>query len=91
MLRFLDLEDNVSNIEHFIETLRNDFPISYRHAVTAKALRMLLCERRRTWTHFADMGMITEKELSEQLDEISQLPQADSMFKRLMHLIRKTS
>ena len=88
---FHEIEDNVSDMGVLLETLRNDFPISYRHALTDKALRMLLCERRRTWTHFADIGMITEKELSEQLDETSQLPHTDSMFKRLMNLIRKAS
>ena len=78
-------------MEHLTETLREDFPVSFSHALTDKALRMLLCERRRTWTHFADMGMITEKELSDQLDEISRLPHSDSIITQMMNLVRKVS
>lgn len=31
---FHEIEDNVSDMELLLETLRNDFPISYRHALT---------------------------------------------------------
>ena len=88
---FHEIQENISRMEHLTETLREDFPVSFRHALTDKALRMLLCERRRTWTHFADMGLITEKELSDQLDEISHQPRTDSVIKQLMNLIRKES
>ena len=88
---FHEIQENISRMEHLTETLREDFPVSFRHALTDKALRMLLCERRRTWTHFADMGLITEKELSDQLDEISHQPRPDSVIKQLMNLIRKES
>ena len=88
---FHEIQENISRMEHLTETLREDFPVSFRHALTDKALRMLLCERRRTWTHFADMGLITEKELSDQLDEISHQSRPDSVIKQLMNLIRKES
>lgn len=88
---FHEIQENISRMEHLTETLREDFPVSFRHALTDKALRMLLCERRRTWTHFADMGLITEKELSDQLNEISHQPRPDSVIKQLMNLIRKES
>lgn len=88
---FHEIQENISRMEHLTETLREDFPVSFRHALTDKALRMLLCERRRTWTHFADMGLITEKELSDHLDEISHQPRSDSVIKQLMNLIRKES
>lgn len=88
---FHEIQESISRMEHLTETLREDFPVSFRHALTDKALRMLLCERRRTWTHFADMGLITEKELSDQLDEISHQPRPDSVIKQLMNLIRKES
>ena len=88
---FREIQKNISRMEHLTETLREDFPVSFRHALTDKALRMLLCERRRTWTHFADMGMITEKELSDQLDEISRLPHSDSIITQMMNLVRKVS
>ena len=88
---FHEIQENISRMEHLTETLREDFPVSFRHALTDKALRMLLCERRRTWTHFADMGLITEKELSDRLDEISHQPRPDSVIKQLMNLIRKES
>lgn len=88
---FHEIQENISRMEHLTETLREDFPVSFRHALTDKALRMLLCERRRTWTHFADMGLITEKELSDHLDEISHQPRPDSVIKQLMNLIRKES
>lgn len=88
---FSEIQKNISRMEHLTETLREDFPVSFSHALTDKALRMLLCERRRTWTHFADMGMITEKELSDQLDEISRLPHSDSIITQMMNLVRKVS
>ena len=88
---FSEIQKNISRMEDLTETLREDFPVSFRHALTDKALRMLLCERRRTWTHFADMGMITEKELSDQLDEISRLPHSDSIITQMMNLVRKVS
>ena len=86
---FREIQENVTGMERLLEKLRNNFPISFRHALTEKALRMLLCERRRTWAHFAEMGMITEKELSAQLDEISHQSCSVNIFKQLMNLIRK--
>ena len=68
---FHEIQENISGMEHLNETQLEDFPVSFLHVLTDKTLRILLGERRRTWTHFADMGLITEKELRDQFDEIS--------------------
>ena len=84
-----ELQENVCSMEMQLNALRDDFPISFSCALTNKAVRMLLCERRRTWVHYAEMGLITDKELSSQLDDINlQSPSAD-MFRQWLKMIRK--
>ena len=84
-----ELHENVCNMEMQLHKLREDFPISYCHALTNKAIRMLLCQRRRTWNHYAEMGLITTKELNVQIDEINQSSPSSGIFKQWINTIRK--
>ena len=84
-----ELQDNICNMETQLNALRDDFPVSFGGALTSKAVRMLLCERRRTWVHYAEMGLITDKELSLQLDEINLQSPSTGMLRQWWKMLRK--
>ncbi|MGN1230082.1 MAG: cation:proton antiporter [Prevotella sp.] len=84
-----ELQEIVCSVEMQLNALRDDFPVSFCCALTSKAVRMLLCERRRTWSHYAETGLITAKELSTQLDNINQSSPSIGVFKQWMNAIRK--
>ena len=58
-----------------LNKLANDFPKAYKHALTQKATRMLLCNERRNIRQLQTDGMLSDKDaeqLYERVDERSE-------------------
>lgn len=67
-----EISQNISAIEHCLELLADEYPISYRCALTRKAIRMLLSNERRTICQLADEGLLSEKESEQLLGDIEE-------------------
>ncbi len=67
-----EIEENIRQIDHSITSLSKEYPISYRCAVTRKAIRMLLANEKRQVEQFQKDGLISDAEakvMTEDLDE----------------------
>lgn len=59
---------NINSMDKILNKLSKDFPKAYNHALTQKAIRMLLCNERRNIRQLQADGMLSEKD-AEQLYE----------------------
>lgn len=67
-----EIEENVDRIEQSILNLSKEYPISYRCAVTRKAIRMLLANEKRQIEQFQNDGLLSSAEaqtITADLDE----------------------
>ena len=67
-----EIEENIRQIDYSITSLSKEYPISYRCAVTRKAIRMLLANEKRQVEQFQKDGLISDAEakvMTEDLDE----------------------
>lgn len=70
-----ETQHNVEEMNDILNKLANDFPKAYRHALTQKATRMLLCNERRNIRQLQTDGMLSDKDaerLYERVDERSE-------------------
>ena len=66
---------NINAMDKILNKLAKDFPKAYKHALTQKAIRMLLCNERRNIRQLQADGMLSEKDaeqLYESVDERSE-------------------
>jgi NhaP-type Na+/H+ or K+/H+ antiporter len=84
-----ELDRSTGEMEKEIEALRTDFPVSYRHALTGKAIRMLLSERRRTMRHYAESGLISAKEMHDRINDIERQSVTPGIIGQLINFVRK--
>lgn len=63
-----EIQHNLDTMNGILNKLANDFPKAYKHALTQKATRMLLCNERRNIRQLQTDGMLSDKD-AEQLDE----------------------
>lgn len=67
-----EITDNINKMDIVIAKLAKEFPKAYRHALTQKAIRMLLSNERRTVHQMVSDGVLSEKDaepIYESLDE----------------------
>lgn len=67
-----EIEENIDRIEQSILNLSKEYPISYRCAVTRKAIRMLLANEKRQIEQFQNDGLLLSAEaqtITADLDE----------------------
>ena len=67
-----EIEENIDRIEQSILNLSKEYPISYRCAVTRKAIRMLLANEKRKIEQFQNDGLLSSAEaqtITADLDE----------------------
>lgn len=67
-----EIEENIDRIEQSILNLSKEYPISYRCAVTRKAIRMLLANEKRQIEQFQNDGLFSSAEaqtITADLDE----------------------
>lgn len=67
-----EIEENIDRIEQSILNLSKEYPISYRCAVTRKAIRMLLANEKRQIEQFQNDGLLSSAEaqtITADLDE----------------------
>lgn len=57
-----EIEENIDRIEQSILNLSKEYPISYRCAVTRKAIRMLLANEKRQIEQFQNDGLLSSAE-----------------------------
>lgn len=67
-----EIQHNLDTMNGILNKLANDFPKAYKHALTQKATRMLLCNERRNIRQLQTDGMLSDKDaeqLYERVDE----------------------
>ena len=67
-----EIQENINHIGEVLNSLSQEFPISYRCGVTRKAIRMLLANEKRAVNQFVKDGLLSEQEakvLDDDLDE----------------------
>lgn len=67
-----EIQHNLDTMNGILNRLANDFPKAYKHALTQKATRMLLCNERRNIRQLQTDGMLSDKDaeqLYERVDE----------------------
>ena len=65
---------NINAMDSVLSKLSSNFPKAYKHALTQKAIRMLLCNERRTIRQMQNDGILSDKDaerLYESVDERS--------------------
>lgn len=70
-----EIQHNLDTMNGILNRLANDFPKAYKHALTQKATRMLLCNERRNIRQLQTDGMLSDKDaeqLYERVDERSE-------------------
>lgn len=70
-----EIQHNLDTMNSILNKLANDFPKAYKHALTQKATRMLLCNERRNIRQLQTDGMLSDKDaeqLYERVDERSE-------------------
>lgn len=70
-----ETQHNVEAMNSILNKLAYDFPKAYKHALTQKATRMLLCNERRNIRQLQTDGMLSDKDaerLYERVDERSE-------------------
>ncbi|WP_018712169.1 cation:proton antiporter [Phocaeicola barnesiae] len=70
-----EIQHNQDTMNGILNKLANDFPKAYKHALTQKATRMLLCNERRNIRQLQTDGMLSDKDaeqLYERVDERSE-------------------
>lgn len=70
-----EIQHNLDTMNGILNKLANDFPRAYKHALTQKATRMLLCNERRNIRQLQTDGMLSDKDaeqLYERVDERSE-------------------
>lgn len=70
-----EIQHNLDTMNGILNKLANDFPKAYKHALTQKATRMLLCNERRNIRQLKTDGMLSDKDaeqLYERVDERSE-------------------
>lgn len=70
-----EIQHNINKMNSILNKLANDFPKAYKHALTQKATRMLLCNERRSIRQLQTDGMLSDKDaerLYERVDERSE-------------------
>ena len=61
-----EIQHNLNSMDEILNKLAKDFPKAYHHALTQKAIRMLLCNERRNIGQLQSDGMLSDKD-AEQL------------------------
>lgn len=61
-----EIQHNLNSMDEILNKLAKDFPKAYHHALTQKAIRMLLCNERRNISQLQSDGMLSDKD-AEQL------------------------
>lgn len=67
-----EVENNISRMEEQLSKLAQYFPKAYNHALTIKAIRMLLNNEKRTVRQFIAEGVLSEKDADPFLDNITE-------------------
>lgn len=67
-----EINDNINRMSAFINSLADNFPKAYGHALTIKSIRMLLSNERRTVKQLINNGMLSEKDAERLLDDIDE-------------------
>ena len=57
-----EIQHNLDTMNGILNKLANDFPKAYKHALTQKATRMLLCNERRNIRQLQTDGMLSDKD-----------------------------
>lgn len=65
-----EIAKNIKSIGQTLIMLKDEYPISYKYALTQKAIRMLLIHERKSIRHFVDDGLLSDKEGKHLIDGI---------------------
>ena len=76
-----EISKNISIVEGCLEDLAKEYPISYRCALTRKAVRMLLSNEWRTISQLVSDGLLSEKDAEQMKENIDDRYSGLSTFK----------
>lgn len=68
----VEIRKNISKAESFIDEVANDYPNSYRAAVTRKSVRMLLSNERKMIEQFKSQGLISREDAEQMIDDLGE-------------------
>ena len=60
-----EIQENITRMEGYLKALSEEYPETFRQAITRRATRMLLCNERRTIKVLSDDGILPEKDASQ--------------------------
>ena len=67
-----EVERNIERMDSVISRLAQDFPKAYNHALTQKAIRMLLNNERHTIRQMLNEGIISDKDAEQLLEKVEE-------------------
>lgn len=67
-----EVQNNIDAMDAVLGKLAQDFPKAYKHALTRKAIRMLLCNERRTIRQLQTDGMLSDKDAEQLLEKVDE-------------------
>ena len=79
-----EIHHNIARTEQFLQQLATDFPKAYQHALTQKSIRMLLNNERKQVNQLIENGVLTEKDASPLLNDISTRADEVNLFNHTM-------
>lgn len=79
-----ELRQNISSMDNKLNAMAQDYPKAYRHALTLKAIRMLLNNERRTVIQLQSEGVLSEDEAGPMLDSIAERKDSLTSFRHTL-------
>lgn len=67
-----EINRNIEQMDTLINKLAHDFPKAYKHALTQKAIRMLLSNERRTIKQMLNEGLVSDKDAEALLEKVNE-------------------
>ena len=67
-----EVQNNIDAMDAVLGKLAQDFPKAYKHALTRKAIRMLLCNERRAIRQLQTDGMLSDKDAEQLLEKVDE-------------------
>lgn len=70
LLLQVEIRKNITKAANFIEEISNDYPNSYKEAVTRKSVRMLLSNEKKMIDQFKEQGLISREDAEQMINDL---------------------
>lgn len=72
LLLQVEIRKNITKAASFIEGISNDYPNSYKEAVTRKSVRMLLSNEKKMIEQFKEQGLISQEDAEQMINDLGE-------------------